>query len=119
MAKKILFVDDDPDWRLMVSVCLKEAGYQVLAVQGAGEALLQTGEDSLSLIILDLDLGGENGLMLMKFLKRSHPEVPIILYTGMDHDEEAVERMRELGAQHYLRKGNVNELLGVVQRTLN
>jgi DNA-binding NtrC family response regulator len=119
MAQKILFVDDDPDWRLMVSVCLKEAGYHVLAVQGASEALLQTGEDGLSLIILDLDLGGENGLMLMKFLKRNHPDVPIILYTGMEHDERAIERMRELGAQRYLRKGNVNELLEVVQRTLD
>jgi len=118
MAKKILFVDDDPEWRLMVSVCLREAGYQVLAVQGASEALLQTGDDGLSLIILDLDLGGENGLMLMKFLKRNHPAVPIILFTGMEHGEEAVERMRELGAQQYLRKGKMSELLAVIEKTL-
>jgi DNA-binding response OmpR family regulator len=118
MAKKILFVDDDPDWRLVVTACLKEAGYNVLAVRGASEALLQSGDAGLDLILLDLDLGGENGLMLMKFLKRNHPAVPIILYTGMKHDEEAIQRMRELGAQQYLRKGNMSELLAVIETIL-
>jgi len=99
----------------MVSTWLRDAGYQVLAVQGASQALLQTGESRLSLIILDLDLGGENGLMLMKYLKRNHPGVPIILYTGMQHDEEAVQHMRAAGAQQYLRKGAKEDLLQAVK----
>jgi two-component system response regulator HydG len=118
MAERILFVDDDPHWRMMVSTCLRDAGYQVLAVKDASEALLQSGEDRLALIILDLDLGGENGLMLMKFLKRSHPWVPILLYTGMQHDEEAVQRMREQGAQQYVRKGNLDDLIKAVKGIL-
>lgn len=118
MPNKILFVDDDPDWRSMVTTCLKDAGYNVLAVRDASEALLQTDEARLSLIILDLDLGGENGLMLMKFLKRNHPDAPIIIYTGIEHDEPAIQHMRELGADQYLRKGNMSELLAAVEKTL-
>jgi DNA-binding response OmpR family regulator len=119
MAKRILFVDDDAEWREMVSSGLKEAGYNVLAVRDAGEALLQTEEDDIGLIILDLDLGGENGLMLMKFLKRNHPSVPIILYTGMEHEPEAIERMQLLGANQYLRKGPLSELLRAIQTLIS
>lgn len=118
MAVRILFVDDDQAWRLMVTTCLKEAGYQVLAVKDASEALLQTGDAKLGLIILDLDLGGENGLVLMKFLKRHHPNVPIILYTGMQHGDEAIQRMQEQGARQYLRKGTMADLLKAVRAAL-
>ena len=88
-------VDDDENWRRMVTVWLKDAGYNVLAVSNASEALLQAGESSPGLIVLDLDLGGENGLMLMKYLKQNHSDVPILLFTGMEHDDPAVERMRQ------------------------
>jgi len=115
MRKRILFVDDDPGWRQMVSSWLKDAGYDVLAVQDAAQALLQTGDAELGLIILDLDLGGENGLMLMKFLTRNHPDVPVFLYTGMQHNAEAVARMKTQGARLYLQKGSREDLLRAIQ----
>jgi two-component system NtrC family response regulator len=119
MSKKILFVDDSQDWRLIVTAALKDAGYQMVAVSGAGEALLQSNEPDLDLIILDLDLGGENGLMLMKHLKRNHPHAPILLYTGMQHhDEQAIARMRAQGASYFMRKGGMEELVKKVQEIL-
>ncbi len=119
-AHRILFVDDDRDWRLMVGATLKEVGYEVLAVPGAGEALLQTGGARVDLIILDLDLGGENGLMLMKHLKRQHPNAPVILYTGLaHHTEHDVQAMKQEGAAHYLRKGSMQELIDAVQSALS
>jgi DNA-binding response OmpR family regulator len=119
MGRRILFVDDDPGWRQTVTTWLEDAGYEVLAVQDASQALLQTGDAKLGLIILDLDLGGENGLMLMKSLQRNHPDVPIFLYTGMQHEEEKVARMRAQGAREYLQKGSREELLKAVQSVLN
>jgi DNA-binding response OmpR family regulator len=115
MPKRILFVDDDPGWRQMVGTWLKDAGYEVLAVADATQALLQTADAGLGLIILDLDLGGENGLMLMKFLQRNHPDVPIMLYTGMEHEEEAVARMRAQGARRYVQKGGREDLLRAIE----
>ena len=82
---------------------------------GAGEAVLQKDDIDLSLIVLDLDLGGENGLMLMKHLKRHHPDAPIIIYTGMEPDEPAIRRMRDQGADQCLRKGTMSELVAAVQ----
>jgi CheY-like chemotaxis protein len=71
-----------------------------------------------ALILLDLDLGGENGLMLMKFMKMAHPEVPVVLFTGLQHDDQFVQRMLQQGAHQYLRKGNLEELIAVLQSAL-
>jgi len=118
MGKKILFVDDDKHWRLLVETSLNEAGYDVVAVRDAGEAILQLDQVEPALIVLDLDLGGENGLMLMKFVKQNHPAVPVILYTGMEHDDQFVQRMLQQGAHQYLRKGGGEELLQAVQMAM-
>jgi DNA-binding NtrC family response regulator len=119
MGKKILVVEDDEAWRRMAAAALQEAGFEVVGVSGAREAVLQKELTDLSLIVLDLDLGGENGLMLMKHLKRYHPNVPIMIYTGMEPDEAAVQRMREQGAELFLRKGPVSELVGTVKQRVN
>ncbi len=118
MARKILFVDDDQNWRLLVQTFLKDAGYDVVTVADAGEALLRIDNIKPALVLLDLDLGGENGLMLMKFVKRTHPQLPVILYTGLQHDDQFVQRMIQQGAQQYLRKGTLEELLTAVRAVL-
>jgi DNA-binding response OmpR family regulator len=109
--KQVLLIEDNLDWRQIAASALEAAGYSVIAVSGAAEALLQADDLKLALIILDLDLGGENGLMLMKHLKRHHQGVAILICTGMDPAEPAVQRMRELGADHFLRKGTMSELI--------
>ena len=119
MGKKILMVEDSAEWRQMVAEALTEAGFEVVAVSGASEAVLQKELTDLRLIVLDLDLGGENGLMLMKHLKRHHPLVPIIIYTGMEPDDRAVQRMREQGASVFLRKGPISLLVEKVKQTVD
>ena len=118
MAKRILFVEDNPDWRLLVGTALKDAGYEVLSVPGAPEAFLQKNGPASSLVILDLDLGGDNGLMLLQHLKRNHPGAPIILFTCMEHDENAIEHMLKQGAQRYVRKGITADLVSAVKGLL-
>lgn len=118
MGAKILLVEDSEDWRRLAADALSEAGYGVVPVSGAGEAILQKELSELRLIILDLDLGGENGLMLMKHLQRHHPNVPVILYTGMEPDDGSIQRMREQGASLFLKKGPVSELLSAVKNVL-
>lgn len=115
MENKILLVEDNKQWRRMAAGALQDAGFEVVSVSGAGEAALQKDLSDLASIILDLDLGGENGLMLMKHLKRYHPNVPIMIYTGMEPDPKAVARMREQGASLFLRKGPMSELVSSVK----
>jgi len=118
MPHSILLVEDNLDWRQLAAAALEEAGFKVAAVSGAAEALLQPDDSGFTLIILDLDLGGENGLMLMKHLKRHHPHVPILICTGMEPSEAAVARMCEQGATRFFKKSTMQELIQAVKQAI-
>ena len=115
VARKILFVDDEDDWRYMATMYLTDSGYEVWTARDAAEALRQAGRVRPDLIILDLNLGGESGLVVMKLLKERHPQVPVLLYTGMEHDDTTVQAMLRDGAQQYLRKTTMGEMLRAVR----
>jgi CheY-like chemotaxis protein len=114
-ATKILFVDDENDWRYMATMYLTDSGYEVWTARNAAEALRQAERVKPDLIILDLNLGGESGLAVMKLLKGKHPGVPVLLYTGMEYDQSAIQAMLREGAQQYLPKTTMGEMLRAVQ----
>ena len=70
-------------------------------------------------IVLDLNLAGENGLLLMEFLKQKHPGVPILVYTGMANDSSTIQGIIKQGAQKYLRKGSMAELCDTIKSMVN
>ena len=115
MTKKILFVDGDRDWRSMVELRLQGAGYEVFLAADASEAMAFEQDLRLDLIILELNLGGEDGRQLMKFLKRNDPQVRIVLYTGSEHGIGEVEAMMLEGAYRYVQKAPHDNLLNTVQ----
>lgn len=118
MGKRILCVDDDKDWRYVLETTLTGAGYEVITVENANEAWTRADDFQPDLVILDLDLAGENGLMLMKFLRENNPEARIMLYTGTDQDAEIIMHALEHGAQAYVRKGAPEDLLREVETAL-
>ena len=114
MVTKVLFIDDDSHWRETVQTALQDAGYAVETAQDASEAMEKSQGSRLGLIILDLNLAGESGLTFMKYLRVNQPEVPILLYSGMDHDDSTIRAMLDEGADQYLRKGSIEELIVTV-----
>lgn len=114
MARKILFVDDDEMWRKHVTASLTAAGYEVVTAKDGSEAMALSEKSHPALIILDIDLEGEDGVMLLKFLRRNHPKVPIVVFTGVQHDEAQTRSMLKAGANQYLAKSSVEELIVAV-----
>jgi DNA-binding response OmpR family regulator len=114
MDIKVLFIDDDPDWREVAQTALEDAGYRVETAQDASEAMEKCAGSRLGLIILDLDLAGESGLTFMKYLRVNQPDVPVLLFTSMDHDDSTVRAMLDQGADQYLRKAGIEELIVTV-----
>jgi CheY-like chemotaxis protein len=117
--KRILFVDDEGDWRFVAGACLQDAGFEVVTAKDLTEALQRLETPRLDGIVLDLNLAGENGLLLMEFLKQKHPGIPILIYTGYQHDDEAVQNMLKQGARKYLRKGSMTELCDTLKSMVN
>ena len=109
--QKILFVDDEQHWREQVSASLSEAGFDVLTASDGTEAMRQAADHSLGLMIVDEDLAGESGVMLSKYLRRNHPDVPTMLYTCAEQDTNTAPDVMSQAADLSLPKGSMAELI--------
>jgi len=87
MPGTILFIDDEIEMGFMVSNLFTHHGYKIFYRRDRRCRLEMSDNIPLDAIILDVNLGPDNGLKLMTFLHRNHPEIPIIIYTGQAHDE--------------------------------
>jgi DNA-binding response OmpR family regulator len=114
----VLVVDDDPTIRRMVTSYFSEQDMPASAVSGRGELNQHLVNATPSLIILDLRLGNEDGLDLLREI-RSRSDIPVIIMTGHRRDE--VDRVvgLELGADDYISKPfGLRELLARVRAVL-
>jgi DNA-binding response OmpR family regulator len=113
----ILLVDDEAPIRETLGLYFRKRGYEASSATTTAEALRLVGETSFDLVILDVDIAGENGLELLATLKRKHPTLPIIMFTGCQSDEDLLAQSLAAGADGFMRKtDSLHELFGEVQR---
>jgi two-component system, OmpR family, phosphate regulon response regulator OmpR len=117
MSERIVVVDDEEDVRDTFAEYLTMRGYDVSTAE-SGEALrARVEEGPLDLVLLDLNLPGEDGLTLARFL-REETEAAIIMVTAA---AEPVDRVigLELGADDYIGKPcDLRELAARVKSVL-
>jgi len=101
--EKILIIDDEAFIRENVDRVLRDDGYQVLAAADGKTAMEMVAGEEIDLALLDLNLGFENGIDVLKELKALDPELLVIVITGYGSVETAVESLK-LGAFHYMKK---------------
>jgi len=115
----VLIVDDEKDILHLAGDYLRANGLTVLTAMDADRAMRQLDENKVAVIILDVNLAGEDGLSLMKFIKPNHPDIPIIIYTGLTHDDKQVKAMLANGANCYVDKSQPKEALLFAVRELH
>jgi two-component system OmpR family response regulator len=117
-SKHVLLVDDDAEMRALVGDFLAKHALDVSAVSDSGGMTRVLSGKPADLIILDLNLGHEDGLDLMRGLS-GKSDAPIIVITG-DRGEEADKVVAlELGADDYLTKPfGLRELLARIRAVL-
>jgi DNA-binding response OmpR family regulator len=113
----ILVVDDDQAMRELLAEYLGENQLLVTTAAGSAEMRSALTEQTIDLIVLDLRLGTEDGMLLARKL-REESAVPIIIVTGKQDDADRVMGL-ELGADDYITKPfNTRELLARVRAVL-
>lgn len=111
--EKILIIDDEAFIRENVSRILSEDGYQVCQAANTLEACEQVASGEVDLALLDLNLGSENGIDVLKNLKELDPELLVIIITGFGSVESAVDALK-MGAFHYMKKPFKADALRVI-----
>jgi DNA-binding NtrC family response regulator len=118
MSARILVVDDE---EIVIKSCLRildGADYQVETAQDGREALRKVDEIPYDVLILDIMMPGMDGLEVLRRVKETHPDVDVIMVTGLSQIDTAVQAMK-LGAFDYISKPfEPDELILVVQRAL-
>jgi DNA-binding NtrC family response regulator len=118
MSARILVVDDE---EIVIRSCLRIlAGdeFQVESVQDGREALRKIEENPYDVVILDIMMPNMDGLEVLRRVKEMHPNVDVIMITGLSQIDTAVQAMK-LGAFDYISKPfEPDELKLVVQRAL-
>ncbi|WP_085902617.1 response regulator [Kiloniella majae] len=114
---KIIVCDDEPHLREMVAEYLNDRGYKIIEAADAKNMHEASEKHSPDLVILDINMPGEDGLTALRNL-RSNSDVPVIMLTAAS---EVVDRIvgLEMGADDYLAKPvDLRELEARIKATL-
>ena len=117
-TKKILLIDDEPEFAEMVKIRLEANGYQIdLAADGA-TGIARVAVDRPQLILLDVMMPGLDGFAVLRRLREDAATraLPIIMLTARG-EFKSITEAQALGATDYLIKPvDTNELLKLITR---
>ncbi len=117
IGTNILIVDDEADIRNMISIYLKNEGYEVLEAADALEAFDVLKENRVDLIILDVMMPGMSGVEACMTIRQSY-NMPIIFLSAKSEDLDKIHGLAS-GAEDYVTKPfNPLELMARVKSQL-
>lgn len=114
----VLVIDDEAGPRDALKVILRTF-CNVRAAENAKTALDVLGQEPIDVITLDQKLPDRRGLDLLKDIKHLHPNIEVIIVTGYGSLKSAMESIRHGAAGYLLKPFNVNELITLIQQTMD
>jgi two-component system OmpR family response regulator len=107
--RNVFLVDDEPIQNEMLKDYLNERFTYNIKTYSTGEAMLQEMNHNPEIIVLDYhlsaaDRNAKNGVQILKTLKEEHPEAQVIILSGQDKIDVAVDSIK-YGAYDYVVKG--------------
>jgi len=104
----ILIIDDEADMCEMLSHVLNQAGFITYTAHDGNTGLEVFNKESPNVVILDLRMPGMNGMEVLKQIKQTNSETPVIIVTAYGEIQSAVEAVKH-GAFNYFNKPFDNE----------
>lgn len=118
MSVKILVVDDDTSFCLMLKTFLQKRGYDVVTAFNGNDALQELNKQFFDIVLTDIRLPDSDGLEILKSITQKGLKTQVILMTGYTDIKTAVNAMK-IGAFDYVGKPiNPDEILHTIQQAL-
>lgn len=119
MKKHILCIDDEVPIRELLKEILSLKGYRVSVAASAIEAMRSVESDLPNLIISDLQLDDDDGLVLIEKLKQLAPNAPVLLLTGVIFDPVVIrDTIRKQVSSYMVKTDSIQNIIKEIQRLI-
>ncbi len=116
--KRVLVVDDERSGRRVLQIMIEELGLSSIAAESGEGALEHLQNETVHLVLTDLKMPGMSGLQLLKEIRASDTELPVIILTAYGTVQTAVEAMKNGAFDYILRPFDADTLEAVIRRAL-
>jgi two-component system response regulator PilR (NtrC family) len=100
---RVLVVDDERSMRELLSITLRQAGYEVTLAEGGAAAIERVRRETFDLVVTDLRMQETDGMAVLRAVQEHTPDTVVVVVTAYASTETAVEAMK-LGAYDYVTK---------------
>lgn len=100
---RVLVVDDERNYLIVLEDLLVEDGYEVLTASSGDEAIEILRENIVDTVLSDIKMPGMNGIELLEKISEFDPDLPVILMTAFAEVDQAVDAMKK-GALDHIQK---------------
>ena len=114
----VLIIDDEETLVSSLLYGLKQRNFQPVGALTGGEGLKQARENVPDVVLLDLWLPDQSGMSVLKSLRESLPDVPVIIITAHGETRTAVETMKLGAADFILKPFELEELAKLIDHTV-
>ena len=106
-TKSVLVVEDEPALLDIIAKRVTKAGYKLLKARDGEEAQAIAEKQEPDAVITDIIMPKKNGFDLIKALKQRNPELPVIVVTNLESQQDR-ETGIQLGVNKYVIKSNIS-----------
>ncbi len=117
-AETVLVVDDEAQVRRLLARILEMDRYQVLEASDGQEALRALQRHDVAVVLADLMMPNLSGMQLLQTVKQKDPQMPVVIISGKNNVQDAVECIRNGAADYISKPFKVNQIRQAVKTAL-
>lgn len=116
--EKILIIDDEKSILDLLSVVFKKEGYTVFTSISAVKALELIDKEDVDLVLTDIKMPQMSGMEILKHVKESRPDIPVVMITAYGTINQAVQAFKQGAVDYVVKPFDIDELKIVVAQGL-
>ena len=115
---RVLIVDDDPEFGIVAKSLVEVEGFSAQLVKNGAEAMAVCDDNACDVVLLDLMLGGESGIDVLREIRGRRADLPVIVVTAHGSMESAAEAVQAEAFDYIGKPFRSAELIAALRRAM-